>query len=142
MKQAWSGICLLALTAALATASGKMAFADRADNNDILHDVEWNVVQIGENALDAGSPRPVLKFSSDGSFSGKACNSFRGTYTMNGAEVTFGPAAATKMACAEPVMQQEQNLFQAFENVATYTITDDGSLLLKDRNGVTLVTAR
>lgn len=126
----------------LTMASIGISYADRVENNSSLHDGEWNIIQIGNETTDANFSLPSLRFSADGAFNGKACNSFRGTYTTSEAGLTFGAAAATKMACPEPLMKQEHSLFQAFESVTSYIITDDGSLLLQDKNGATLITAR
>ena len=44
-----------------------------------------------------GNPRPTLTFGTDGRVSGNTgCNSFSGTYTQSGGNVTFGALAMTQ----------------------------------------------
>ena len=50
----------------------------------------------------------TLEVKDDGSVSGKSgCNGFAGASTATADQLSFGPLAATKMACPEPQMQQE-----------------------------------
>ncbi len=64
------------------------------------------------SALDGSLPVAdtvvTLQFNADGTASGSdGCNQFSTTYTQNGANLTIqGSAAATMMACPEPVMNQ------------------------------------
>jgi heat shock protein HslJ len=64
----------------------------------------------------------TLAFSEDGRVAGSAgCNRYNAAYTQDGRKLTFGPAAATRMACAKPegVMEQEQQFLKALGTVAT-----------------------
>ena len=64
----------------------------------------------------------TLAFSNDGRYSGSAgCNNFNGAFTVQGAKVGFGPAAATRRMCAQPagVMEQEQQYLKALQSAAT-----------------------
>lgn len=74
---------------------------------------------------------PTIVFGADGTVSGSAgCNTFSGTYTSDGATVTFGPLASTKMACAEPAMTVEGAYLAALAGVTGFTIGADGNLTL------------
>ncbi|HJS28208.1 MAG TPA: META domain-containing protein [Anaerolineales bacterium] len=67
------------------------------------------------------------EFREDNRVSGTAgCNNYNTSYTVDGSSLTFSdPAAATLMACAEPVMIQEQAYFQALAATASFELRDD-----------------
>ena len=80
-----------------------------------------------------------IQFGKDGSVSGNSgCNTYNGSYTVNGNQIQFGPMASTRMACGDPagIMEQEQQYLAALETAATYQIegnalelrTSDGAL--------------
>lgn len=62
------------------------------------------------------------------------CNRFSGSYTLDGSRLTFGPAAATKMACAEG-MDLEQRFLALLPSVVSFELKDS-TLRLKNRSGV------
>ncbi len=67
-------------------------------------------------------------FGADGTLSGSAgCNRYTATYEVSGTGLKIGPAAATRMACAEPagVMEQEAQFLQALATAATYRLEGD-----------------
>jgi heat shock protein HslJ len=60
------------------------------------------------------SAAPTLEFPSEGQVAGSAsCNRFTGPVTIAGDSVTFGPMAATRMACPDAVMSQESAYLDA-----------------------------
>ncbi len=64
-----------------------------------------------------GAPVSV-SFESD-ALSGKACNSFRGSFSLTGAEVSVGELASTRMLCNEPgVMEQEALVLELLQAAA------------------------
>jgi heat shock protein HslJ len=69
----------------------------------------------------------------DGKVTGSdGCNSFGGTYTINGDRFTIGTdMVSTLMACAEPVMAQSSAFYTALTNAATFTL-DNNKLYLFD----------
>ena len=67
-------------------------------------------------------------FGEDGSLSGSAgCNSYSGTYEVDGENMTIGPLAVTQMFCEEPegTMEQEAEYLAALGTVATWSINGD-----------------
>lgn len=102
---------------------------------------EWHIVKVGDETL-AGDVNASLDFGTDGAFSGRLCNSFRGSYSVDGTAISFGQAAATLMACPDPLGRQERVLFSAFESAVSFEIAEDGQLRLLDDKGQTLVSAR
>lgn len=74
---------------------------------------------------------------SEGTISGSTgCNRYNGTYDIEGDQIVFGPAAATRKFCAEPagIMEQEQQFLAALEQARTFQVTP-GKLELRDESG-------
>jgi|APFre7841882724_1041349.scaffolds.fasta_scaffold03593_3 heat shock protein HslJ len=70
----------------------------------------------------------TMAFSEDGRVAGSSgCNRYNAAYTQDGRKLAFGPAAATRMACATPegVMEQEQQFLKALGTVATARVEGD-----------------
>ena len=62
-----------------------------------------------------------LSFESD-QLSGKACNTVRGEYTLEGDQIKVGPLMSTKMAClSEELSAQENLVFEVLQNATTVT---------------------
>ena len=53
-----------------------------------------------------------------------------GTYAVDGAALTFGPLATTRMACEENLMAQEAAVLEALAGVSGWEIDADGLLHL------------
>ena len=85
----------------------------------------------------AGAEAPVtLQLGADGNASGRGgCNGYGGPYSLAGDALRFGPLAATKMACAPALMDQEQRYFDTLAKVTRYAVADDGALLLETAEG-------
>ena len=61
----------------------------------------------------------------DGTVNGSSgCNSYFGSYTINGTVISFGPIGVTEMYCAEPegIMEQENGYLAALQSVKGFTI--------------------
>lgn len=92
----------------------------------------WNVLNVNNGkeavvSLVAGTTI-TLEFGTDGHVSGNSgCNTYTGSYTVDGSNLKVGPLASTRMACADPagVMEQEQQFLQALEKAATFDIQDN-----------------
>ena len=94
----------------------------------------WRPVQIGSLAIPEDA-RASLRFSPDGKLTGRGgCNRFFGTFKVAGTGITLGPVGSTRMACREPIMQQENAFFAALETTVSFKI-DAGSLRLFDVMG-------
>jgi len=69
---------------------------------------------------------PITLTFKAGALSGDAgCNTFRGTYVVDGKGVKIGPLAATRKACAEDVMKQEREFLAALESAVTWAVEGD-----------------
>ena len=75
---------------------------------------------------------PTLTFGGDGTVSGSAgCNTFSGTYLLDGAVLSFGPLAATKKGCADPTMFVESAFLAAMGGITDWSVDAAGRLVLK-----------
>ncbi|MGH2537325.1 MAG: META domain-containing protein [Candidatus Promineifilaceae bacterium] len=85
----------------------------------------------------------VATFSEDGGVSGRACNTFSGSYTVDGDKLEISPLIHTEIACLEPagVMEQETAFFEAMHKAASYAVSGD-QLTLYDAGGLELLIFR
>ena len=94
-----------------------------------LESTSWRLVELGGRpALGGGERRAHLRFKSDSAsvvgFTG--CNRLSGQFTRDGTTLRFGPAITTRMACADPAMnQQEQAFLSALNDTERYAIVGD-----------------
>jgi heat shock protein HslJ len=102
-----------------------------------LPGTSWVLADIDGTAA-VGETPPTLDFDDQGGVSGTGgCNTYNGEVTIDGSEVTFGPLATTQMFCAEDgVADQEQAFLTALQDVTSYTVDNEGRLVLQD--GATL----
>jgi heat shock protein HslJ len=96
-----------------------------------LPGTSWVLVDL-DGAAPVGEPPPTLSFDEQGGVHGSTgCNRFSGEVTIEGAALTFGPLATTRMACLDPALgAQETTFLAAVESVSGYTIDDQGRLVL------------
>ncbi|MBC8504189.1 MAG: META domain-containing protein [Chloroflexi bacterium] len=73
------------------------------------------------------SDSTITAIFEDGQIHGSAgCNSFGGTYSVDGDNISFENIAITLMACLEPagIMEQEQAIMQFIWGARTYQLSD------------------
>jgi heat shock protein HslJ len=111
-----------------------------------LAGTSWRVTGInnGQQAVrsvQAGS-EVTLAFDAEGGASGSAgCNRYRASVELEGTSLRFGPAAVTRMLCAEAgVMEQEQQFLAALSRVTTLRREGD-RLELRDAEGALWIAA-
>lgn len=76
-----------------------------------------------------------ITFTPEGDAQGSGgCNSFRGTYKLDGVGLTLGPLAGTRRACPEAIMDQEARFHDALGRVRSFRI-EQGLLYLLDEQG-------
>ncbi len=103
---------------------------------------EWQVEDLDGRDVVDGSQVTVV-FSDDGRLGGRgSCNSYGGQFTLTGESLTLGQLRSTLMACAEPLMVQEQRLFELLESVQRFEIAEDGALMLHSHDGRSLMARR
>jgi heat shock protein HslJ len=126
-----------AIVAACGIANGPPA--KTAVGYDVLQSQQWTVSSIGHATPPVAGTQMNLLFGADGTVTGKAgCNSFQTSYKAHDGSLEFGPVATTKMACSEPIMQQEQAFLQALGATRTGVLFND-VLRLHDQTGATTI---
>lgn len=90
----------------------------------------WVLQELGGATL--VDVEPTVTFGGDGTVSGSAgCNTFNGTYELDGTALAFGPLATTKMACADPTMFVESAFLAALAGVTGWSVDGAGRLALE-----------
>ncbi len=112
------------------------------DPESLLVGAEWRIVEVDGAPVVPGVPAN-LHFKADGSLVGKAsCNSVGGRFSLTGEGLSLTPLATTKMACEEPVMQQEQALLAILSDAPKHDFDAQGRLLIRASSGEQLVAER
>lgn len=103
-----------------------------ASSGDAVSDLTgtgWVLEEIG--GLTLADVEPTILFGGDGTVSGfTGCNTFSGTYALDGATLSFGPLATTKMACADPTMFVESAFLAAMAGLTGWSLDGEGRLAL------------
>ena len=113
------------------------------DSEADLTGTQWILDTFGpKDSLTAVQPDTTitLQFEEDGINGSAGCNSYFGSATLSGSTLSFGPLGSTKMACPEPIMQQETDYLAALGTVNGYTLVDE-LLTLQYEEGVLIFTA-
>jgi heat shock protein HslJ len=99
----------------------------------------WTVTLVN-NGTGAVSSVPAgisaaMSFLPDGTIEGfGGCNSFSGSYEVDGDTIAIGPLMSTRMACAEDVNTFESQLVTALQNATSWSVSG-GTLDLRDADG-------
>lgn len=120
-------VALLALGLAVACARGLPV-----DGGAGLVGTSWRLVAIdGKPVLD--DSKATLRFPEKGRVAGNgSCNRFSGTVAFDGDAISVGGLGVTRMACAPPIMRQEDAYLRALE-AATRVRGEDGRLVIEGR---------
>ncbi|HTL49673.1 MAG TPA: META domain-containing protein [Steroidobacteraceae bacterium] len=85
----------------------------------------WRLEDLAGAKVLGGAPA-TLEFSSEGRASGSgSCNGFNGVVTLESGTIQFGGLAATRKACPEAVMRQEETYFAALRDAERYEVDGD-----------------
>lgn len=80
----------------------------------------WRLEDLAGAKVLGGAPA-TLEFSDEGRASGSgSCNRFNGVVTVENGAIQFGGLAATRKACPEAVMRQEELYFAALRDAERY----------------------
>jgi len=104
----WLRLIPLGLVMGAVVACAKIATSQPGDKPlSSLAGSEWGM---------QGQDAPFVQFGTNGEMNGNGgCNSFGGSYELNGERLIIGPIMSTKKACFGDVMQQESAFFQALQ---------------------------
>ncbi len=76
----------------------------------------------------------TLAFDAD-KVSGKACNTFNGSYTLDGDSIGIGPLMSTRMACTDDALNQQETFLLTVLQAATTATAGHGMLELTTADG-------
>lgn len=105
------------------------AVSDAQDTNNLIG-TNWQLTTITsgdtETPAIAGS-RVILQLNEDNQVAGSGgCNTYGGSYTIEGDAITFAEIVSTLMACADDSLsEQEQTYFAALQSATTYELSGD-----------------
>ncbi|HET9908849.1 MAG TPA: META domain-containing protein [Anaerolineales bacterium] len=94
-----------------------------------LVNTQWALEAIVADGIESPSlstTSPYLEFRDNEAARGSGgCNTFSTQYQAQDGRISFGPVAATKIACAVEILQQEQSLFDALASADRFEISGD-----------------
>ena len=130
----------LSSVVACATGAGNQE-TNSMDKFQSLAGTAWWVEDIGGLGV-VDMSHTSIEFADDESVVGNTgCNRYFGSVDIDGSNMTFGPMAGTRMACAESLMDQEMKFYQAMGEVSSWEVAATGLLHLRDSNGKNLIRA-
>ncbi len=101
----------------------------------LLQGGEWTVDDLAGKAPVKDSTI-TLTFGADGSLSGSSsCNRLVTSYALTGESLTIKQGAGTMMACEPPILEQETAFLGLLAQVNSFSVADDGALLLRTADG-------
>ena len=99
-----------------------------------LDGTRWLTEYIDGNGV-IDNAQTTLEFTEPGRAAGRAgCNRYSAPIEVDGNALRFGDAIATKMACVEALMDQENRFLAALRGVRSYRVQDQ-KLQLLDETG-------
>jgi putative lipoprotein len=96
--------------------------SDSAESAGGLVGTAWRLEDLGgDGVLDR--VEATLEFPEEGRAAGNgSCNRFFGTVEIERGSISFGPLASTRMACAEPISNQEAKYLEALRGAERFTL--------------------
>lgn len=116
-----------------------LAACSSGDDEANLTSRTWNLAELGPTgAMTVAIGDPTIRFDvgTSTAVGTTGCNSFSGGYSIDGDSLSFGPIAATEIACMDPpgVMEQEGEFLRIMAAVTRYEVTDT-ELLMESPEG-------
>jgi putative lipoprotein len=104
--------------------------------------VDWQLLQVGSLTADAAAESPSwirleVQDAQTSVQGNTGCNSMRGTLTIDGQQLRFGPIATTKRYCPQTAAI-ESALLEALQEARQWSISD-GQLKLLDDDGAAVL---
>jgi len=79
---------------------------------------------------------PTLEFDGDRVVGSTGCNTLRGTCTVDGSTLGFGPLMTTRKWCGDEAMAQEQALLAALADTVGFRLEGSRLTLLRPDGGI------
>lgn len=135
-------VAVLAFAGLFACAPSKPQASPEAAAAPLLTGGEWVVEDIGGKGIIDAS-RVTLNFGEDGRLAGRAsCNRYNAGYTLEDGLRLVGAVAATRMACAPALMDQEGRFLRLLGEIEKFHFDVTGALILTTASGQTLLARR
>ena len=100
----------------------------------VLGGTAWRLEDLGGAGV-IDDAQATLEFADGGGVSGNgSCNQFRGTVTVTGRAISFGPLAMTRKACPEAIMNQENAFLAALGQAERFEVKDS-MLYIQSKGG-------
>jgi heat shock protein HslJ len=136
MRSAFNTFAAIAACGTLLLAGCQSIDAPPAAVQELPVDQEWVIEDLDGGGIIDRSRVTVQFFSQDGRVAGAgSCNRYSAGYTLTGDSLAIMPIAATKMACAPALMNQEQKFFRILGAVNAFEIDSVGALVLSGPEG-------
>lgn len=102
----------------------------------------WRIEALNGRPVARGSS-PTVSFEGDRVFGHASCNRFTGTYRFERGRLNTGPLAATKMLCADRVLNfQESSILRLFGERLSVSSNRSGKLVLNGPRGQSMTLVR
>ncbi|MFN3959566.1 MAG: META domain-containing protein [Parvularculaceae bacterium] len=122
--------------------AGKTLRGCGGEPKSLLVGGEWVVEDINGGGVIDDSHASLL-FDDEGRVSGSSsCNRYGASYTLTGEGLAISRAAATLMACAPALMDQERKFFDTLAKVSGFSIDPTGALILTTPDGGRILARR
>ncbi len=124
-----------------AVAGGALSAIAQTQVGNPLEGTEWELADWDETL--SLTEKPVtLSFSQKGLSGSTGCNRYQTSYQITEDLLTLSPVATTRMACPDPLMNQESVFLKALQGTKLYAITADNKLQIayKTKKGLGLMT--
>ena len=110
---------------------------DSAPQNPLAN-TQWRATAVEGNPVLEGTTL-TAGFSADFRVSGSSgCNTFSGTYNVDGSSLTIGPLSATGALCEPEVMEQESAYLAALGSASGFTL-EAGQLYILNGSGTAVI---
>ncbi len=92
--------------------------------------VNWVLANMNANQLLPPGLVITAVFDDNGRVNGSSgCNTYNGSYTASGNNLSVGPLSGTNIMCDDATMQIEQQFLTLFQSAATYNISANGLVI-------------
>jgi putative lipoprotein len=112
-------------------------------NHEVLEGHPWHLggISTGNGIVNTWVDEQITAEFIDGTVNGNSgCNSYSGSYELDGSDITLGETLGTLMACAEDeINEREAEFLAALQNIASYEIVRD-NLTFFDADGSVVMT--
>lgn len=106
-----------------------------------LAGTSWVLIDLNGSGDFLGST-PTLEIGPEGTLGGFAgCNTYDGSYAVDGTDIAIGPLRSTKMACVGPAGDIETTFLGALDAAGQWSIDDAGHLVLSGPTPLTFAPA-